>query len=448
MRSVRERFAGLVVMAGALMGAAPVRAQPAPADPRSVRRTPVVEVFQQWSESVVCVSGPTIKEDRPTLEEFFALPSMKPLESRIGSGFVIHESGYVMTNAHAADRIVSPQVVLADGKHCPAELVASRSDLDLAVLKVEAGRPLRAVRLAGSGDVMIGETVIVIANPHGLMRTCTVGVVSALGRASNLADLPGVTLHDLIQSDAGINPGSSGGPWFNVVGEVIGLTASMRRDSENIGFAISAATLRKAIPPMLDVEARDGIVTGLSLPDDGPCQVGAVAPELPAAKAGVQPGDVIEQLAGRPTPTVADFHLALLGHKPEETLPVVLSRQGQPVQANLTLGRRPKPDGAALLKQKLGLTVGPLDAQKAKAMSMRVPHGVMITEVEPGLFQMAEHKPEPGDVLARLGKLRPRDLDHAGLLLEKIPAGQPVPVVLLRVRGQTVTRIDLRMLAR
>jgi serine protease Do len=448
MRSVRVRLAGLAVMAGALLGAAPVEAQPGPPDPRGVRRTPVVEVFQQWSESVVCVTGPTIQEDRPTLEEFFALPAMKPLESRIGSGFVIHESGYVMTNAHAADRIVSHQVVLSDGKNCPAELVASRPDLDLAVLKVEAGRPLRPVRLAGSGDVMIGETVVVIANPHGLMRTCTAGVVSALGRASHLADLPGVTLRDLIQSDAGINPGSSGGPWFNVVGEVVGLTASMRRDSENIGFAISAATLRNALPPMLDVEARYGIATGLSLPDDGPCQVAAVEPDSPAAKAGVLAADVIQELAGRPTPTAADFHLALLGRKPEETVPVVLARQGQPVQANLTLGRRPKPDGAALLKQKLGLTAAPLDPQKAKAMSMRVPRGVVITEVEPGLFQMVEHKPEPGDVLARLGKLRPRDLDHVGLLLERTPAGRPLPVVLLRVRGQTVTRIDLRMLAR
>jgi len=434
-----------VVLASALAAAA----DPAASDPRSARRTPVVEVFQQWSDAVVCVTGPTVNDVHPLiLEEFFALPNMKPLDNRIASGFVIHESGYVVTNAHAADRIFAHQAVLGDGKRCAAELLASIRGIDLALLKVDAGRPVHAVRLARSGDLMIGETVVVIGNPQGLMRTCTAGIVSAVGRTSNVSDLPGVTLRDLIQSDAGINPGSSGGPWFNIVGEVIGVTASMKKDSENIGFAISAATLRKALPGMLDVEARHELTVGVTLPADGPSQVTAVQPDGPAAKAGLQPGDVIEKLAERPTPTVLDFHLALVGRKPEETLPVAVARQGKPVALSLTLGRRTKPDGAALLRQRFGLIAAPLAPEQAKAMMLRVPCGVKIAGVEPGLFQLVDPKPQPGDVLARVGPIRPRDLDHVGLLLEKLPSGQAVQLVLLRVKDQVFTRVNLNLIPR
>ena len=167
---------------------------------------------------------------------------------------------------------------------------------------------------------MIGETVVVIANPHGLMRTCTTGVVSAIGRTSHLADVPGVTLQGLIQSDAGIDPGSSGGPWFNVAGEVIGVTSSMKRDAQNVAFAISAASLRKAIPAMLNVQRRYGFVTGLDVAAEGPCQVTAVQGDSPAARAKLAVGDVIVKLAGIATASVADYHLALIGRKAGESL--------------------------------------------------------------------------------------------------------------------------------
>lgn len=419
-----------------------------PTDPQALRRTPAVEIFQKWSDTVVCVAGPTVKDDRPPGDEFFALPNMKPLEGRIGTGFVIHEAGYIVANAHSAERIVAHRALLSDGKSYPAELIGSVHGQDLALLQVNAGRPLHAVQLARSGDVLIGETVIVVGNPHGLMRTCTVGVIGAVGRASTLADVRGVTLRDLIQSDAGINPGSSGGPWFNILGEVLGMTASMKKDSENIGFAISAATLRRTLPDLLDVEARQAVTTGIALPADGPCQVTAVQPGSPAATAGFAVGDVITRFAERSTPTVLDFHLAMIGRRPEETVVAGVTRQGTAGTISLTLGRRPKPDGAALLQQKLGLTAIPLDAEKAKSTAMRVARGVTVTAVDSNVFQTAQHKPEPGDVLARIDQIRPRDMDHVGLLLDKVRPGQFVSLVLLRVKGNLATRLDLRTRAR
>jgi serine protease Do len=301
------------------------------------------------------------------------------------------------------------------------------------------------VRLARSNDLMIGETVIVIANPHALLHTCTTGVLSAVGRDVRLADVPGVTLPNLIQSDAGINPGSSGGPWFNVVGEVIGFTTSMRKDAENIAFANPVAALRRMLPEMLDVERRYGLVTGLGVAVDGPCRVTAVEPDSPAAKAALRVGDTIIQIGDRQVPTAADFHLALVGRKPEETLLIRLERDNKPQTASLVLGRRPKPDAAALFKKKLGLEVVPLDPQQAKEMGLRVARGLVVKTVELKLYEKLDHRPQPGDVLARIGWIRPRDLDQAGLLLEKIPANQPVSLVFLRRAGNVGTRIDVNL---
>jgi len=431
------------LLAAVAVGPSIARAADEAADRQALRRTPVVEVFEKCRDSVVFVTGPRVPAgDKAKLAEFFNVTIEKP-EQSVGSGFVVHPSGYVLTNAHGVDRVIAHEVVLANGKKHPAQLVASLRNEDLALLKINVKEPFPTVRLAPSGDLFIGETLIVIANPYGLMSTCTTGVVSALGRQTNLLDVEGVTLRDMIQTDAGINPGSSGGPWFNVLGEVIGLTASMKRDSENIGFALSVASLRRLLPAMLDVERRYGIVTGLTLAESGPCRVAGVEPDSPAAGAGIQDGDLIVKLADAPVATVADFHLALVGHKPGESLAVELVREDQPVNLSLALAKRPKPDAAALLKERFGLTAVPLDDEKVKSMALRDARGFVITEVHPGYYQNVEHPPATGDVLARVNRIRPRDLHHLALILQKIEPGQRVPMVMLRHKDNVATRTDV-----
>jgi serine protease Do len=381
----------------------------------------------------------------PAVDEFFALPRGRDVTS-LGSGFVIHESGYILTNAHAVERPFFHEVTLSNGRKLPAELLAVVREHDLALLKVETGRPMTAVKLARDGDLLIGEPVIVIGNPEGLLLTCTTGVVSAVGRATRPSGLPGIELHGMIQTDAAINPGSSGGPWFNALGQVIGITASQKRDSENIAFGVSVATIRRMLPEMLDVERRQGIATGLLLPPVGPCRVLAVTAGSPAATAGLQVNDILLRVDGKPLTAQLDWSFALLGHKPHESLKVDLLRGGKPAQVSLALGERPKPDGAALLKAKFGLTAVPLDKAKADATSLRVRRGVVITEVAKGSpwnYDKLKSPPLAGDVLARIDSIRPRDLEHVGLLLDRIPAKRKVTMVLLRRIGDTVTRVDL-----
>jgi serine protease Do len=432
-----------LILAAALFPAVAAEPPKTP-DPRAVRRTPVVQVFEDGKDAVVYVTGPILSEGQSSLQEFFRLPG-KPLEHlSIGSGFVIHPAGYVLTNAHATEKVIAHNVSLSDGKTYPADLIATVHDQDVALLKIDAGRPLKALRLAQAGDLMVGETVVVIANPHGLLHTCTAGVVSAVGRTTNVTDAQ-LLLKDLIQTDASINPGSSGGPWFNLAGEVMGMTTTKKRDADNIGFAIPASTLRKLLPGMLDVEDRYGLTTGLLVEPEGACRVKSVEANSAAAQAGIRPGDVIESLADQPIPSAAEFHLALVGRKPEEPLAVGLLRDGKPLALRLTPGRRPKPDTAALLRSKLGLTAAPLDRKTAQAMILQVERGVIVTAVDSWFYANLQHKPAPGDVLARVANIRPRDLDQLALILEKMHSGQSVPLVLLRYRDSVASRIDINL---
>jgi len=445
-RAWRGLLAGFgAVMMGLSVGGALGLGAEIPSDTQPLRRTRTVEVFQTWKNSVVFVTGPVVKTEKGSTEEFFATERGPLKERSVGTGFAIHESGYVLTNAHGVERTIAHTVVLADGKAYPAEPVAVLHQQDLALLKVLGGRPLVPVRLARSGDLMIGETVIVIAHPHGLLHTCTTGVLSAIGRTSHLSDLPGVTLQNLIQSDAGINPGSSGGPWFNVAGEVLGMTASMKKEAENIAFAIPASVLRRFVPVMLDVERRYGFVCGLGVSVDGPCEVIEVRLDSPAAQAGLRPRDLLQRLDEQPIGTGLDYHLAMVGRKPGEHVPVEWLREGKRMTGTITLAQRPKPDAKALLAQKLGLEAAPLDPATAKAMGLRVARGLVVRGIVPGHYGQVEHQPQPGDVLARIGPLRPRDPEHAALLVENLQPGQAVDLVFLRRRDNVATRIDIHL---
>ena len=416
--------------------------QGADEDRRRMRRTPAVEIFQTWRDSVVFVTGPVAAPGTPPLDEFFDL-AKKKRDTSVGGGFVIHPSGYVLANAHGTATVLDHKVALSNAKLYPAELVALASEVDLALLKIDAGRPLHAVRLAPAGDLMVGETVVTIGHPHGLRFSCTTGVLSATGRSTNLVDRNGRRLQNLIQCDAGINPGSSGGPWLNILGEVIGITASMKKNAENIAFAVPAATIRRQVPRMLDVERRYGFTTGLAVAAIGPPRVTAVDADSAAAKAGIEVGDLVMKLGDEPVPSAMEYHLALVGRAPGEALPIELTRQGEQIEASIELGERPAPDTAGLLLQKLGLTADPLSDETAKQMLLKSARGVLITDVDAKRYESVEHQPAVGDVLAQIDKIRPRDSRHLGLLLEKLKPGQKVSIVLLRRRGDDATRIDI-----
>jgi S1-C subfamily serine protease len=225
----------------------------------------------------------------------------------------------------------------------------------------------------------------------------------------------------------------------------MGMTVSKKGGADNISFAIPVATIRKVLPTLLDVERRYGLMTGLTLAEAGPCRVAAVLAGSPAERAGARVGDVITRVADLPTSDVVEFQFALLDRKPGETLDLDLLRQSVPVHLTLSLEQRPKPDAVALASQKLGLTVAALEPSRSRKMLLRVGRGVFVTAVDPSAYRNVDHKPAAGDVLARINRIRPRDLDHFGLLLDKLQPGDQVTMVLVRHVNETATRVDIKL---
>ena len=416
-------------------------------DPHDPRRTPVVEVFHHWRDSVVYLTGPLASAPGPTIDEFFQVPLRRETIS-IGSGFVVHESGYVITNAHAVERVITHHATLTDGRTYPAELIGLSREYDLALLKVEAGRPLQPVQLGKSNDFLLGETVIIISNPAGLLHTCTTGVISASERHTLASGLPGVVLRDLIQTDASINPGSSGGPWFNVLGEVVGVTTAKQVGSQNIGFGIPVMAVRHTLPQMLDVERRYGIFTGLTTQDQPqePCVVSEVAAGSPAALAGIRSGDVVKKLGGLAIIGRCEFLLSLIGCKPGQNLELDLERSGRTVRDFAHLGRPAETRRGLATAATLRTDGRAAQRGQPQETSLRVHRGVVITAVVSGApYNKLQTPPLPGDVLARINSIRPRDLDQVGLLLDAVKPGEPVHFVLLRMKDRVATRIDIML---
>src|SRR5262249_4216470 len=166
-----------------------------------------------------------------------------------------------------------------------------------------------------------------------------------------------------------------------------------------------------------------------------------VARDSPAAEAGILPGDILRRIEDRRILSESDFHLGLIGCKPGDGLALRLSRGKETKRVSLILGRREVPDPETYLAR-LGLKAGPLDVKKATAMRLRVPKGVVLTDVKAGLYP-DKQKPEPGDVLARINDFRPDDLADVGRLLSDWTPGQGIRLVFLRQRENTVTRIDV-----
>jgi serine protease Do len=416
-------------------------------DAQARRRTPVVEVFEASRDAVVNISSTAVVEVRDPFDQFFQGIFDRPFRSRprqykntsIGSGFVIHPDGYIVTNAHVVARSTDRTVTFADGREYDAAVVASDREHDVAVLKIDAPGPLRPLPLGHSADLMIGETVIAIGNPLGYQNTVTAGVVSAVDR--DLVFSKEHVMRGLIQTDASINPGNSGGPLLNVLGELIGINTAVRGDAQNIGFAIPVDRLRALLPELLDVERRQQIRTGLQFDADADLRVQSVEQDSPAGRAGIRSGDVLREVDGISVNDTVDFPITLIGRKPGDQLRLVLDRGGKSYATTLQLERRPKPDASRLVRERIGIEVRPLPPDLARELGLPRGGGFVVLNVDPsspaGLIGMRSR-----DVLVALGRYYPTTLEELGQLLEPIDPESPVSVTYLRVKPPAIVRYE------
>lgn len=274
-----------------------------------------------------------------------------------GTGFIISDSGEILTNNHVIEGAVALQVQLDDGRRYGATVLGRDDRLDVALLRLNApGVRLHTATLGDSDRTEVGDWVLAIGNPYGLSQTVTTGIVSAIGRTGSEVHLGPGNFGNLIQTDASINPGNSGGPLLNLAGEVVGINVAVHRQAQGVGFAIPI-NMAKAVVPQLRQYGRairswlgvepapitSQLVEYLRLPDTRGALVRDVVEGSPAAAGGLQAGDVIRVFDGHPITDHTQVYWLVasagVGHRAR----LEILREGRPQTVEITLTQMPEP---------------------------------------------------------------------------------------------------------
>jgi serine protease Do len=423
------------------------------------RRTPVVKVYEQVHKSVVNVSGEqTISRQAwPGFDQFDVWgPRYQQQVPVLGSGFVVHEDGFIVTNGHVVEGVKRIKVVFSDGREFQAQIVSVDTSKDLAVLTVKADEKLPFVELGRSNDLMIGETVIAIGNPYGYSNTVTSGVVSAVGRDIQVTE--GYWLRGLIQTDAPINPGNSGGPLLNVNGQLIGITTAIRAEAQNIGFAIPVDTLVDNLSHMLMPEKLRRVRLGLTMgamQSQGPfvgLVVDSVSKGSPADQKGLAAGDLITAIDGHTLRNIIDFYVRMMNKDVGEPIRVTYIRpkETRPTAraVELALLPRPLPDGRLLARNFFQMDVSELTAAVARRFDFQSAYPILIVTDVDARGIAGQIGIQPGDLLLQVNDATVRNLEEFSLEMEKVTEGDTVAFKILRISIGLFGQIERRFLVR
>jgi serine protease Do len=427
---------GLWVFLTMTIGAALAPARAEPPETINLRKTVTVEVVRKTKDAVVNISTTKTVARRVSAvggsDPFFWSPfdagqTVQVPADSLGSGFIVHKEGYVVTNHHVVDRARKINVELADGRKLPATLLSSDAEADLAVLKIsgEDGKSFPALELGDSSDLMIGEPVIAVGNPMGFSHSVSTGIVSAVHRDLK-EGRDKVLLGDLVQTDAAINPGNSGGPLLNAYGQVVGINTAIRGDAQNIGFAIQVNKLRDLIPELMRPAAVTKVDVPLRLAERR-----KVTPPATVASEVYEIRDnrpvVLNSIDGRPCRTIVEAYAALLKAK-----------AGTPVELGWSTGVErvvpkpvPLPDAVVQARRRLGLGIQPLSPMLAEKYGLAIEDGLLVTEVARGSVA-GKAGIEPGDIVVQLGRYRVRSLEDLAGLMEHLPESGRVRVGVIR----------------
>ncbi|MDY6784042.1 MAG: HhoA/HhoB/HtrA family serine endopeptidase [Cyanobacteriota bacterium] len=348
----------------------PFVVQPSPAANPDNRLNFIAQAVQRVGPAVVRIDASrTVSQDtpetfaQPFFRRFFGeqVPVPSPRVQRgTGSGFILSSDGRLITNAHVVEGSDRVTVTLKDGRELEGRVLGVDEVTDVAVVKIEA-KDLPTVSLGESENLIPGEWAIAIGNPLGLDNTVTVGIVSALGRSSRQVGVPDKRV-SFIQTDAAINPGNSGGPLLNSDGEVIGINTAIRADAQGLGFAIPIETAQRVANQLLDKGRVDHPYLGIQMLDlspelrkefnqspESPFQIDRdrgvvivrVVPNSPAARAGFQPGDVVQTVSGKSIQKSAEVQQEVERSAIGKALPVEVLRNGKTVTLQVKPGAFP-----------------------------------------------------------------------------------------------------------
>jgi serine protease Do len=422
-----------------------VGAAPAAADPQ--RRTALVEVVDHVRAAVVNIHSERTLH-APDENVLLGAPASSRVNG-MGTGIVIDPRGYIVTNHHVVEDVQLLRVRLNDGGNFPARVVARNAEQDLALLKIDAPRPLAVMPLGTATDLMVGEPVVAIGNAYGYEHSVTVGVVSAVKRDVTLNKE--VAYKALIQTDASINPGNSGGPLLNAKGELVGVNVAIRAGAQGIGFAIPVDTMLRVAADMLGERRRLIAAHGLTLRDQvdasGPAVVRSllveqVDPASQTARAGVQAGDVLRTVGGREVVCNLDLERALLDRAVGDRLPVTVRRGGEEKAAELVLqGSEAAAAPADLIWRKLGVRLGPVTSDMVTRINPSLHGGLAVLDVNPQ--SNAGRVFQRGDILVGLHQWETLTLENVSFVLTHPDLPSFVPLRFFVIRNGQLRRSHL-----
>jgi serine protease Do len=406
-------LAGLFVAAAALAAMAPALAKPAPESFADLVEVLIPAVVNISSTQNVEIASDGEQEMDELFREFFDRQRREQgprQETSMGSGFIIDPAGYIVTNNHVIAEADEVNIRLYDEREFKAEIIGRDEKTDLALLRIQDGEAFPYLTWGDSNSLRIGDWVIAIGNPFGLGGSVTAGILSARHRNINAGPYD-----DFLQTDAAINRGNSGGPMFNMDGQVVGISTAIfspTGGSVGIGFAIPASLARNVIEQLREFgRPRRGwlgvriqsvnpeLAEGMRLPEPRGALIASVTKDGPAEKAGIQAGDVVITFDGRSVDEMRKLPLMVAETAVDKVVDVVIWRQGKEITLSVTVGEleesdaqvaalppdtaEPAPDASGTLKA-LGLSLAEISPALRQQFKLgEDASGVVVTEVLP-----------------------------------------------------------------
>ncbi|MCC7155108.1 MAG: Do family serine endopeptidase [Bryobacterales bacterium] len=380
-----------------------------------------------------------------------------------GSGFIVDKNGYIITNQHVVDNADSIKVKLTGEQHeYKAKLIGSDVETDVAVIKIDVGRPLPTVKIANSDGVQVGDWAIAIGAPFGLETSVTAGIVSATGR-----DIGAQQFQRFIQTDAAINPGNSGGPLVNINGEVIGMNTMIATRSggyQGIGFALPINTAAKVYNSIIKTGRMSRGSIGIQFSNnikpevlkalgvDHGVVVGVVRPDGPAARSGLRQNDILLALNGSPVKDGDDLVNRISNMAIGSEVKITLDRDGQRLDKVVTIEDREKvfkddprfarnrpemtdqPDSTTQTA-KFGIGIRPLTSEQRESLNFTEPGGVMVTMVEENSFA-EEIGLQEKDIIVSINRKPVASFDDVKKIQSTLKPGDAVAFQVMRPTGQ------------
>ncbi|WP_343897054.1 DegQ family serine endoprotease [Craurococcus roseus] len=443
--------------------AAPARANrpDAPDVPQAPPGSPFEEFFREFFRNRPGAPGGPGPEGPPQQQ--------RRRGQSLGSGFILDASGIVVTNNHVIDGADEINVILQDNTSIRAELLGTDPRTDLAVLRIKTDKPLTAVKFGDSDNAQVGDWVVAIGNPFGLGGSVTAGIVSARGRNIGQGNYD-----DFIQTDAAINRGNSGGPLFNLQGEVVGINTAIYSPtggSIGIGFSIPSNLARNIVAQLQDggkvrrgwlgvniQQLTDEIAESLGLPNGSRgALVARVQEDGPAAKGGIRNGDVVLRFNNQDVREMRNLPRIVAETPVGREVPVVVWRDGREQTVSVTVGELPaEPQQAAATPGPqqgarpteltgLGLRVAPLSAETRERFGLKPDQrGVVIVEVAPN-SPAAERELRPGDVVVEVQQERVNTPDELQRRLAQLRQQNRATVLFLVESQQGQRFVPLRL---